>query len=339
MNTLWIKFPDDAAFTAIPGADDKRALESVFDTGDPQSPWRAALAKVSAPFSSAPLIKWYLDAPYFNAGALAAAASGGAMVVRRLPDGGYDFGLRPGLWPFFALLRAQWRITRFRAAADALPDSLALSLALGIVMQSHLIRMGTHAAHLAAYLATPDETPPHLRALVTDIQVLQMRRTALSPLWAAIIPADTAPFAAALPDYFWDDDEPAAPVTAPTIASGGPWKGVPVCAGRVTGRAVAVDHNTSLDDIAALRARIDDSIILIFRAARPHSVEFFPYAQGVLFCAGGALSHACTVARDRNLPCVTALGDGLWAVAAEGGVVHLSFDGAAGTVIIVPVLP
>ena len=332
-NELWLKFPDDAVTAAIPSDGGKRALESVFDAADDGSPWRAALALIGLPAPAGPMIRWHRDVPYFNAAALAGAASAGALVPERTPDGGYRFVLRPGLTPLLALLRAQWRIARFRARMDALPGSLPLSLALGIVMQSHMIRMGAHAAHLAAYLAAPDRAPASLRPLVADLQALQMKRTALSPHWHDVIApgADGAP--GGLPDFFWNDP-PAAP--APVAAAGqGPWKGLPVCAGAVAGLAVAMDRGVTPDMLATLRARYNAPLILVFRAARPQSVTFFPAAQGLLFCEGGALSHACTVARDRNIPCATALGADLWARVCGGERLWLAMDGAAGTAAVI----
>lgn len=335
MNDLWLKFPDDAAFTAIPSAEGKRALERVFDTADAQSPWRAALALIGLPVQALPMIKWHRDAPYFNAAALAGVASGGALMPERTPDGGYRLVLRSGIGSFVAMMRAQWRITRFRARVDHVPGSLTLSLALGIVMQSHLIRMAAHAAQLPTYLAAPDSAPVHLRALVADMQALQMKRTALSSHWDAIVTgaADTA--VESLPEYFWN--EPSVLSIPAARTEQGPWKGLPVCAGMVTGLAVAMDRGITLDDLATLRARYHAPLILVFRAARPQSAEFFVAAQALLFCEGGALSHACTVARDRNIPCVTALGYDLWVYVSERESAWLSFDGATGTVSIVPV--
>ena len=332
MNELWLKFPDDAAFTTIPSADGKRVLESVFDTADGQSPWRMALAMIGLPAQTMRMIKWYRDAPYFNAAALAGAASAGALVPERIPDGGYRFSLRPGFTPFTALLRAQWRITRFRVRMGDVPDSLALSLALGILMQSHFVRMGAHAAHLADYLAMPDRAPANLRALVADMQALQMKRTALSPYWREVIALGVDSLSEDLPDYFWNEPS-AIPATSVDVSAAGQGscKGLPVCAGVVTGLAVAMDRNVTFDDLTALRGRYNAPLILVFRAARPQSVEFFPAAQALLFCEGGALSHACTVARDRNIPCVTALGADLWAQVSGDEKTWLAVDGAAGT--------
>ena len=330
MNDLWLKFPDDAAFTAITTADGKRAWEAVFDTADEQSPWRAALGLIGLPVQDMPMIKWHRDAPYFNAAALAGAASGGGLVPEKTVNGGYRFVLRPGMAPLWSMLRAQWRITRFRARMYNLPDSLPLSLALGIVMQSHMIRLGPQAAHLADYLAAPDSAPAHLRALVADLQALQMKRSALSPFWHAVLAHAGDVIADDLPEFFWNEP-PARTAVAASAAGQGLWKGLPVCAGAVTGLAVAMDRDVTLESLTALRARYNAPLVLVFRAARPQSVEFFPVAQALLFCEGGALSHACTIARDRHIPCVTALGTDLWARLTADRKLWLEVDGAAGT--------
>ncbi len=48
--------------------------------------------------------------------------------------------------------------------------------------------------------------------------------------------------------------------------------------------------------------------VLIFTSARPDSILFFGQASAVLFLKGGLLSHACSIAREQMLPCVTGLG-------------------------------
>lgn len=335
---LWLKFPDDAVLNAIPSAAGKAALEKIF-ANDAQSPWRAALALIGLSAPDIRMIRWHYDVPYFNGAAMVGAVSGGAVVPQKTADGGYVFAVRGGVW---RMLRNQWRIARFRQRIDGLPDSLPLSLALGLVMQSHMLRLGPHAARIADYLAAPESAPVSLRPLVADLQALQMRRTAMSSVWHDILPpgaGDVAP--ENLPEFFWDDAVPAISVTAPAAAppGNGPWKGTPVCPGAVTGLAVMMDRAVTAESLRALAAEYNAPLLLVFRAARPQSVEYFTSAHGLLFCEGGALSHACTVARSMNIPCITALGTGLWRRLENGERLWVAMDGLAGTLTPVETAP
>jgi phosphoenolpyruvate synthase/pyruvate phosphate dikinase len=83
-----------------------------------------------------------------------------------------------------------------------------------------------------------------------------------------------------------------------------------------------------------LHGRLGEPLVLLFAQARPETVELFPFASGLVFAEGGALSHACTVAREMNIPAVTAVGIGfLKQVEAAGeGVVRVTIDGGTGRV-------
>ena len=50
--------------------------------------------------------------------------------------------------------------------------------------------------------------------------------------------------------------------------------------------------------------------ILIFKRATPESTTYFSGAHAILYVEGGLLSHACCVARERNIACATRLGWG-----------------------------
>lgn len=74
--------------------------------------------------------------------------------------------------------------------------------------------------------------------------------------------------------------------------------------------------------------------VLVFAQARPEAVGFYVGAAALVFAEGGVLSHACVVARERGIPCVTGLGRPFWVAMQEAGVaeLRLSVDGATGEV-------
>ena len=65
-----------------------------------------------------------------------------------------------------------------------------------------------------------------------------------------------------------------------------------------------MQRTTTLDELKAC----EQPLVLVFPTARPDTVNYFELASAVVFGAGGALCHACTIAREQNLTCVTALG-------------------------------
>lgn len=111
------------------------------------------------------------------------------------------------------------------------------------------------------------------------------------------------------------------------------WKGLAASAGQITGMAFAVTVGRT--DIAALRAQAaadNAPLVLVYTAALPQTVPEFAQADAVLFAQGGALSHACTMAREMNKPCVTGLGNAFWARVQEADGVWVAIDGAQGRV-------
>jgi len=330
MTTLWLKFPDEALFTARFSEADQRVLDDVFSLNQ-QSPFMRALSLIGlqSPTPDTRMIYWYHDLPYFNWSALAHIISGGAIYARKNLGDGYAFGHRYAPKYLWTLIRGYWNMTRFLAQPQNDTDMLAQSIGLGFVMQSLVLRLGTHVESMPAWLASPAATPKQYRAIIDEIQRIQLRRTNLSHAWAALFPhAGTANDTAAAPAFFWDD---AIPSDMPAHMAQQKAKGVSVCAGIVTGMAIAVRDMRDAERIKTLKAQFNAPIILVFRYARPETTELFTLADGMVFCEGGVLSHACTVAREYNKPAITQMGqaffDGIEAAVAP---VWVTMDGAIG---------
>lgn len=324
--TLWMKFPDEAVAGRSFGPDDRARLDAVF-TG---APWQAALKDIGLAPPAQPMLTWRHGAPYINWTAMTALLSGGTMVPVRGAGGDYALAMHYTLRGIWRMMRAQWSLSRYMRRPLAAEGTLAESIALGLVLQSLLMRLGAHAQSMAAFMASPGSAPAPIRKILRDIQAVQMRRTHISPVWDAVLPQDHNAHNDA-PAFFWDGDSPAL-VSAPVADTQGPWKGQPVCAaGQVTGIAVAVTRTTGLESIAALKARYNAPAILVFETATPDAVLLYAQADALAFETGGALSHACTVAREQNIPAVTAIGPGLHK-AAQDAILWLTVDGATGIV-------
>ncbi len=80
--------------------------------------------------------------------------------------------------------------------------------------------------------------------------------------------------------------------------------------------------------LPALQAKV--SFEQVYRM--PEAVELFTAAAAVLFGEGGVMSHACTVAREDNMTCITAIGRGFHTMIEKIGPVWLSVDGASGEI-------
>jgi phosphohistidine swiveling domain-containing protein len=344
MASLWVRFPEEIVFARRFSEADRRRLEKIFAAEDPGSPWRRALALLSLkqeePASA--LIAWRNDAPYFNWSEMVRTVSGGAMQAVKREEGGSGYGFRVNYSPaaLWRLVKSSWTMTRFRTRPDAGGDAVAESVALGLVLQALVMRLGAQGGRLGEFLADPLSAPKQYRALLKQIQEVQMRRTELSPVWAEMFPAggEVSASAAALPEFFWDDEKNIAVAPLPQLETlqetQAEWKGRAVCAGAVTGVAVFAGRGMTQEKLEELHARYQEPLVLLFAQARPETVELFPFASGLVFAEGGALSHACTVAREMNIPAVTAVGIGFLKQleAAGEGLVRLTLDGATGRV-------
>lgn len=325
--TLWFKFPDEAAASLVFDDDAKRKFGEVFAADNPQSPWNAALDLLGFQKTSEALIQWHEGSPYFNWSAMVDVIGGGAIKVLRKNDNGYAFHVSYapfGLWRMFV---CQWKTVRFLQKPPSEKDGIAHSIALGLVLQIMILRLGKYAdADLAKWLAGTASVPQTYQKTVAQLHAVQMRRTLLSPLWKEILPQKMVEQDKALPEYFWDRPPISAASVQKRIEQKN-WTGHSVCAGKVSGRAVVIAKVSE----AKLSKEKDMPIILIFRRARPETVELFEFADAVLFAEGGLLSHACVVAREMNIPAVTGLGSDFYDEAAKcGGMI--SVDAVSGTV-------
>lgn len=324
---LWVKFPDEVLQSTVFDAAGRDKLEAIFST-DTTSAWSHALAALGLPPVAAQLLYWHNGTPYFNQSAMMAVVSGGAMEVVASDGAGYAVQTRYTPQNIWRLIKAQFSIARFLGQSFT-GDPLVESIALGIVLQSLVMQLGKDALNLAALMANP---PPRHRKTVAQIQQVQLRRTALSHAWHAIFPAKPSTEAIATLEYFWDKPIDILPAAIVTVSNPSTWQGQPVTMGQVTGVAVVVLSVSNPPDFAAIKARYQAPLILIFKRARPETTEVFSHGAALLFANGGVLSHACTIAREMNIPCVTALGDNFYeSMQAQHGQ-WLTVDATAATV-------
>ncbi len=338
-----MKFSEEATLPPSFTPDEQRRFEQVYDPSDAQSLWSVSCALLGLPASVGPLVCWYKNVPYVNWTAVVATVSCGWIEVVD-KNGGWAYAERKSILGIPRLVRSQWKIERYvdgRINGAALPVELAARLlestALGLALQAIMQRLPSNSPQeFATWLSAPDKAPLTVRKTIMQIHGIQRRRTQLSNAWLQLFPPrparDVEP---ETPEMFWDRpplfDSP--PLSAPS-ASAPPatveWQGLSVCAGQVTGRAVIVK---SLRDFTP--PDMSDLPVLVFARAKPDTVEIFPHAAALLFAEGGALSHACTIAREQGIPCVTGLGPEFFQRVEElsaHGKTWLSMDGAAGNV-------
>lgn len=340
MPTLWMNFPEDSISQRQFGAAAQKRLEDIFNLADQTSPWRRAIALLRMPLPAAEtqMIAGHKGVPYVNGSALGYIASGGIVVA--VPDGaqGFRFSAPRAILKLPRVIALQWRVTRFiqeRLADRAAPDTNAIteSLALGLALQTLLMRLDTKtAARMPQYLADPAAAPLLHRKTFSWIQALQLRRTALSPAWHDLFAdAPAVDHSRKLPPFYWCDQAPdAPPIEAAPPPQTNIFKGQPVCAGRAEAAAEIVTH---LADTPPSRA---DKPVYVFRYARPETTVYFPQAGALVFAHGGVLSHACVVARDMGIPCVTGVGDDFFErISTSGAGLRLAVDGSNGDVEII----
>jgi len=345
VQTLWMKFSEDASLPGTFAPEERKRLEEVYDARNPQSLWSRSLALLGLPPSRAQLITWYHDVPYINWSDVVETVSCGWMYVTER-GGGWTYTQRNNLLRTLALVKSQWKIERYvdSTLKSPLPQGrdakLLESTALGLALQALMQRLPNAGPHeFAGWLAAPDKSPFTVRKTVMQIQAIQKRRTQLSSAWFDLFPPRPARnMEPETPAFFWNQpDEAAAPASAPAAnAATMEWKGLPVCGGQVTGHAIILKNGQA----GPLALDPSEFPVLVFPRARPDTVVVFSHASALLFAEGGALSHACTVAREQGIPCVTGLGQAFWAdvqaLAARRGKLWLTVDGATGVVRALP---
>jgi len=109
-----------------------------------------------------------------------------------------------------------------------------------------------------------------------------------------------------------------------------------VCPGIVEGELQWVDANGFLN-----LSEDGAPSILCFARARPETTEHFSNASALIFAEGGALSHACSIARERGIPTVSGLGrtfaGAIQAWRKAGVRVHVRLNGGTGEVSCSPI--
>lgn len=350
MPTLWLKFSDEISLPTPLTPEEEDRLEDIYDAMKPGSVLSRALALLGMASPGEAMLRWHHGYPYINWSRFVDTVSCGWIVVQPSAAGQFAYAPRNNLMNTFALLKSQWKTERYVArttgyhADDAhllrgIDDRLVESTALGLALQALLLRLPKHTPQdFAGWLADPGAAPLAVRKTVMQVQAIQKHRTLLSPAWAELFPPRREPaHSLPAPDWFWDEPPPAEARPDPVV--GNPdvtaWQGLPVCAGQVSGRAILMRSLES--SVSALEP--SDFPILVFPRARPETVEAFGPAAALLFAEGGALSHACTVAREQGIPCITALGPEFLDALEKrlhNGKVWLSIDGAAGHVRVLP---
>lgn len=344
MAILWMRFSEEATLPASFTPEEQRRFEQIYDPSDPQSVWSRSCAALGLQVRPGPLVSWYKNVPYVNWGSLVETVSCEWFTIRREGDG-WDYVERKNLFNIPRLVKAQWKIERYvdeRLRTGRLPagrdEKIIESTALGLGLQAIMQRLPKNTPQeFAAWLAAPDKAPITVRKTVMQIQGIQKRRTQLSGAWLELFPFRPArDYGPETPAMFWD--APPAEIkqaaAAPVVSTTTEWQGLPVCPGQVTGRAVV------LKNAAASLSALDpaDLPVLVFARARPDTVELFPHASALLFAEGGALSHACTVAREQGIPCVTGLGHDFFQRMEDLSArekVWIAIDGASGSVKII----
>jgi hypothetical protein len=288
-DTLWLRVGEDVSLPGPLTHGEEGRLSSIFSaTG---SPWARACERFALAVPSETFLRFVKGVPYVNAGALTLAISHGTVRPERGTGESVEYKARRGILATARLLRSQWRLESFlgRLSAELPRGQVALeeSVALGLAVQLLLLRLPARdEASLARWLANPGAAPLALRATLLKLQSVQLRRTRLSHAWGSVYENVTRAPTPDLPTWFWN--EPAFAVSANKTEEKLAWKGIPICPGEIE---------------APLFANV-----LVFRHARPDTVEQFERATALLFAEGGALAHACCVARERGIPCVSGLG-------------------------------
>lgn len=317
-DTLWMKFAEDTSLPLDPTPSQKDALNHIFDQTNPQSLWSRALAKIGREqgiSGAPPILKWVGNTPYMNWNNMVALVMGRGAYIRRQPDNAYKIEFKMSVLALWDLIKIQWHVSEYlsRIQSDKTQWSeeedqqIVESLALGLCLLALTQRLKykdeqslAKALSQTEFLKTPD------KKTIEKIAAIQKRRTSLTPAWQKKFPAQNTTLKETGEPYFWNNptlqhnhDE----VTPhlPNVQ----WKGIGVSGYVVIGRIVML---TSPQDIEKLDNPDNDPLIAVFPHARPETVEIFSQCTAVLFGSGGALSHACTIAREQNKPCITALG-------------------------------
>jgi hypothetical protein len=176
------------------------------------------------------------------------------------------------------------------------------------------MRLPRHSPReLAEWLADPAHAPRAAEKTLQLLSRIQSKRSALSSAWNERFHSSselTAPDE--FPEHFWDSFRfaPRAPAKSGTTR----FEGSPVFPG--VGEGV-------------LRFRSGE--LALHPTAHPGALQ--AEARALFFCRGGVLSHACVLARENKIPCITGLGSALEEeLRTNGGALRIRFDAGQGWV-------
>jgi phosphohistidine swiveling domain-containing protein len=346
-DVLWLKLSDDTSLPEVLSPADRDRLRAIFDASNPASPWSRALSELGLQWPGGQVLEWFDDRAYVNGSAIATMISAGWVGAVRAKDGGFAYESRTKLMKLPSLLKSQWKIDAFvskaldapsaTAATDEDDDASAVrqSLMLGLAMQALMLRLPKHEPReLAGWLAGSSPPPSRIAKTITDLKKIQVRRTELSAVWEKLFPRAprTGPNPASDDAAAWlwvgTANVSAAIEPAPRPAQAdlnGPWRGLPVHPGRRSGRAWLVDLRDPVPPPPS-------PYIAVFAQSRPETVQHYGEAVAIVFGEGGVLSHACSIARERGVPAVTAAGRSLIAALRGRPDSWLTVDGETGEV-------
>jgi phosphohistidine swiveling domain-containing protein len=302
-SVLWLRFSDES----IP-------IEAISEASlqELETPWREALLQIGfSPSSDERFFSCINKTPYLNLSLLTSVLSDGCMTVAKNGDTGFQIHpAKSWLRSSISLVKTHWKLELLLSAtAERIESPKVRSLTFGICQQLLLMRLPRHTPEkLAAWLITPEKAPPSVRRTLRQILDVQKKRNELSGAWqdffkVTSISEEPTPITAA--EFVWSDQ--ATPKLNEQSFLENPipkvWKGLAVCPGTLEGHFWLAPENLKSDAKTP-----EDVSILISSRARPHAVELYPRASAVLFIEGGVLSHACCVAREQHIPCITGLG-------------------------------
>ena len=305
-DTLWMKFADDTNLPSRLNAAEQAQLTHIFDASNPKSHWNRALHNLRLRGANVPMVKWIDTTPYINWSAMVDTVTCGWTALVQGPDGqGFRYAMKGNILHFFRFLKGQWKLSQYfmRHLPLNIPDDdddkIIESLALGLCYLMLTMRLPAHdEIMMANWLRDIDKTPPPLRRTLQQMMGIQKRRTILSAGWKKYFPTRPVQEVSDRVGYFWNDAPALPEISMPD--HGTEWRGLPVSGGAVTARAIVMTRDAVIPD--------NEPVILIFKHARPDTVEYFPAAAGIIYAVGGVMSHACTVAREMNINCITGVG-------------------------------
>lgn len=300
MIDVWLKFPTEMALPAVLSVEQKAQFEQLFDGNNPLSAWSIAAASLGfhPPSPAMPFLRWEENTPFINWAAVVAMISCGWVELVPLAPDGFTYQTRYRFSRLPRLINSQWKMSLYLQQEIKMPvstqEKLQESIKLGIILQAMMLRLPPHTpAQLAQWLQNTAAAPPKICKTLEGIADLQKRRNVLSSAWQEVFPCPAE-------QENISRVEETLPVQAVDKISSPEWQGIPVAGtGFISGIAIFKKD---------LPVETTDPLILIFPRARPETTEYFGQGAAVLYGDGGVLCHACTIAREQTIPCVTALG-------------------------------